>query len=121
MVSKKSSSGSAPPTSDGTSQALITVSVHNRISWNPGYLTRSSQHTVLSCQTLGDLFNAIPCTSNELPDEIIDDERVVGYENIQLTNSKGCVMCIEGIAYGDGQSETDYAEFVFTWDVGLHY
>src|SRR5262245_56071123 len=56
-VSKKSSSGSAPPISDGTSQALITVSVHNRISWNPGYLSRSSQHAVLSCQTLGDLFN----------------------------------------------------------------
>ena len=69
---------------------------------------------MLSSQTLGDLFEAIPCTSNELPEEIIADERVVGYDNDQPTSSRGCVICIEGMAYGDGQSEVDYAESVST-------
>jgi snRNA-activating protein complex subunit 3 len=66
---------------------------------------------VLASQTLGDLFEAVPCTSNELPEEVKDDERLVGYEISQPASSRGCVMCIEGIAYGDGQSEMDYAEY----------
>lgn len=57
------------------------------------------------------MFDVIPCTSNEIPEEIVEDGRVVGYEKGSArTESSGHVMCVEGVAYGDGQSEEDYAE-----------
>ncbi|TFK54170.1 hypothetical protein OE88DRAFT_1625240 [Heliocybe sulcata] len=94
-----------------TEQAILTVTVHNRVPWGPGYFTRSSQHAVLSSQTLGDLFEAIPCTSNELPAETLLEGTVVGYDaQSPPTPSPGCVICIEGLAYGDGQNEPDYAD-----------
>lgn len=52
----------------------------------------------------------IPCTSNELTEEILDDDRVTGYRDVPTR--PGCVICIEGVAYGDGESEFDYAECV---------
>jgi len=75
-------------------------------------LSRSSQHVLLSSQTLGDLFEAIPCCSNEIPDpRTSDDGRVTGYDPANPTRgSVGCVLCINGVAYGDGQSEEDYSD-----------
>lgn len=100
----------ADPVTD-TNQALLTITVHNRVPWGPGYFSRSSQHAVLSSQTLGDLFEAIPCTSNEIPKEIIRDGELVGYDAKGPPEpSTGCVICLEGVAYGDGQNESDYAD-----------
>ncbi|KZT26698.1 hypothetical protein NEOLEDRAFT_1146996 [Neolentinus lepideus HHB14362 ss-1] len=94
-----------------TEQAIITITVHNRVPWGPGYLTRSSQHAVLSSQTLSDLFEAIPCTSNEIPPETLRDGEVIGYDDkLPPAPSSGCVICVEGVAYGDGQEEPDYAD-----------
>lgn len=59
----------------------------------------------------------IPCHSNEIPKEIQNDsgERI-GYEMPTARTVReacsGCVICIEGVAYGDGQNMVDYAEFV---------
>ncbi|KAG6866714.1 hypothetical protein C0991_011373 [Blastosporella zonata] len=53
------------PLSDDTN-AIITVTVHNRSTWTSGYINRSSQHAILSSQTLGDLFQIVPCVSNEI-------------------------------------------------------
>ncbi|RDB24751.1 snRNA-activating protein complex subunit 3 [Hypsizygus marmoreus] len=86
-------------------QAIITLSVHNRLQWGPNYVSRASQHALLSSQTLGDLFDVIPCTSNELAtsgdlsDHNVDRRQEHG----------GCVVCIEGVAYGDGLLQEDYA------------
>ncbi|KII92802.1 hypothetical protein PLICRDRAFT_37596 [Plicaturopsis crispa FD-325 SS-3] len=94
-----------------THEALITLTVHNRLAWGHKNLARSSQHAILASQSLGDLFDVIPCTSNEIPEEIVEDGRVVGYEKGSArTESSGHVMCVEGVAYGDGQSEEDYAD-----------
>ncbi|KAK1218806.1 hypothetical protein PQX77_018483 [Marasmius sp. AFHP31] len=91
-------------------QALITYSVYNKLPWRPSFVSRSSQHCILSSQTLGDLFEAIPCPSNELPAEKHEDSRVIGYDtNKRMEGSHGTVICINGLAYGDGMSETDYA------------
>ncbi|KAA1476043.1 hypothetical protein DENSPDRAFT_842924 [Dentipellis sp. KUC8613] len=93
--------------------AIITISVHNRISWSHNYLTRFSQHAVLSTQTLGDLFEAIPCPSNELPEETMEDNEVSGYKphtEDSVPVQSGYAVCIEGIVYGDGLSENDYAD-----------
>ncbi|KAF7376285.1 Expansin-like EG45 domain-containing protein [Mycena sanguinolenta] len=90
-------------------QAVITVTVHSKLSWRQTHVNRSSRHVLLSSQTLGDLFDAIPCTSNEIPDEILDDGRVTGYRT-DVPTRPGYVICIEGLAYGDGENEVDYAE-----------
>ncbi|KAJ7496121.1 snRNA-activating protein of 50kDa MW C terminal-domain-containing protein, partial [Mycena galericulata] len=92
-----------------TPQALITITVHNRLSWRQTHVSRSSRHVILSSQTLGDLFEMIPCTSHEIPEEILDEGRITGYQNDVLTRP-GCVICVEGFAYGDGESEFDYAD-----------
>ncbi|KAL0068806.1 hypothetical protein AAF712_004135 [Marasmius tenuissimus] len=64
----------------------------------------------MSSQTLGDLFEAIPCPSNELPAEKHEDSRVVGYDTSKrMEGTHGTVICINGLVYGDGMSETDYA------------
>ncbi|KAJ7268821.1 snRNA-activating protein of 50kDa MW C terminal-domain-containing protein [Mycena haematopus] len=91
-------------------QALITVTVHNKLSWRQTHVSRSSRHVLLSSQTLGDLFDAIPCTSNEIPEEILDDGRVTAYRDDGVPTRPGYVICIEGLAYGDGENEVDYAD-----------
>ncbi|KAF7361747.1 Expansin-like EG45 domain-containing protein [Mycena venus] len=90
-------------------QALITVTVHNKLSWRQTHVSRASRHVLLSSQTLGDLFETIPCTSNEINEEILDDGRVTGYRD-DVPTRPGCVICIEGLAYGDGENEFDYAD-----------
>jgi snRNA-activating protein complex subunit 3 len=94
--------------------ALISFTVHNRLAWGHNLLSRSSQHALLASQTLGDLFEVIPCTSNEIPVERIADGEVVGYDTptaeCATRGSSGCVICVGGKAYGDGMSENDYAE-----------
>ncbi|KAJ7703027.1 snRNA-activating protein of 50kDa MW C terminal-domain-containing protein [Mycena rosella] len=90
-------------------QAVITVTVHNKLSWRQTQVARSSRHSLLSSQTLGDLFETFPCTSNEIAEEILDDGRVTGYQT-DVPTRPGCVICIEGLAYGDGESEFDYAD-----------
>jgi snRNA-activating protein complex subunit 3 len=94
--------------------ALISITIHNRLSWGHNLLSRSSQHALLASQTLGDLFEVIPCASNDIPEEQMVDGEVVGYETPTAETagrgSSGCVICVEGKAYGDGMSDNDYAE-----------
>ncbi|OCH95162.1 hypothetical protein OBBRIDRAFT_768316 [Obba rivulosa] len=93
-------------------EALVFVTVYDKLSWGHKLLSRSSQHVLLSSQTLGDLFEAIPCCSNEIPESRTSDAgRVTGYDPAQSSRgSAGCVICINGTAYGDGQSEEDYSD-----------
>jgi snRNA-activating protein complex subunit 3 len=95
--------GSSPP----PHSAVVTVSVYNRLAWSYNFVYRSSQHAVLSSNTLGELYNVILCPSNEFPDERTVDEKFVGYESGPSKRPGGCVVVIEGTAYGDGL--TDYA------------
>ncbi|KAF8628867.1 hypothetical protein AX15_003657 [Amanita polypyramis BW_CC] len=91
-------------------QAIIIASVYKRTVWNLGRFMRISQHALLSSQTLRQLFDAIPCPSKEIPHEIVQDGKTVGYSpNVPITDSS-CVICIEGYAYGDGLSDDDYAQ-----------
>lgn len=99
------------PASSSTETALVSITIHNRLSWGHNLLSRSSQHAFLASQTLGELFEAIPCTSNEIPEERLLDGELAGYEEKRAdTGSAGCVICVENKAYGDGMSENDYAE-----------
>ena len=111
--------GSGPTSEGGPRDALVFVTVYNRQSWGQKILSRSSQHVLLSSQTLGDLYEVIPCTSNELPAEIVDESgAIVGYKECREDNDMavdkngGAVVCIEDVLYGDGESGDDYAEYV---------
>ena len=67
---------------------------------------------VLSSNTLGELYNVIPCPSKELPDESTVDGLLVGYETGPSKHPSGYVIVIGGTAHGDGLTENDYARYV---------
>lgn len=97
--------------------ALVTLTVHNRVPWIHSQLTRFSQHVVLSSQTLADFVRVIPCDSSEMPTEVVDSQgNVIGYtyeneEQGQQTTEEGCLLLIEDVAYGNGQPGDNYAEY----------
>ncbi|KAH9858712.1 snRNA-activating protein of 50kDa MW C terminal-domain-containing protein [Lenzites betulinus] len=99
--------------------AVIHVTVYNRQSWGQRVLSRTSQHVLLSSQTLGDLYAAIPCCSKDLPIEIREGTgRISGYkedtreEDMVLDMNAGAVMCVEGVLYGQGEVTDEYPEKV---------
>lgn len=98
-------------------QALLFVTVFTKLTWGQRALSRSSQHVLISSESLGDFFEAIPCPSNELPREYILDtgelkyDLPLGGEKPALEGSSGCALCIEDVAYGDGQTEYDYSRY----------
>ncbi|KAF7428245.1 hypothetical protein PC9H_007466 [Pleurotus ostreatus] len=91
-------------------EAILTITVHNTLSWGHNYLSRASTHLIRSSQTLQDLYDCLICESSEIPEEIIEDGEVFGYSQVNNADNKPCVMCIEGLAYGDGHSNPDYAD-----------
>ncbi|KAI0675306.1 snRNA-activating protein of 50kDa MW C terminal-domain-containing protein [Trametes maxima] len=102
-------------------EALIFVTVYNRQSWGQRILSRSSQHVLLSSQTLEDFFTAIPCTAKELPEEIVDDAGdIIGYkadiieDDMAVDKHSEAAMCIEDVLYGDGKADNDYSQKVFS-------
>ena len=107
--------------------AVVTLTVHNRVPWIHSQLTRFSQHVVLSSQTLADFVRAIPCDSSEMPNEVVDsDGNVVGYtyeseeqgEGTATRAEEGCLLLIEDVIYGDGPSGDDYGEYVRSLSMG---
>jgi snRNA-activating protein complex subunit 3 len=109
LLKKQAKNGSTPD----PHSAVVMVSVYNRLTWSYNFVYRSSQHAVLSSNTLAELHNVIPCPSNELPDESTADGTFVGYESGPSKHPSGCIVVIEGTAYGDGLTENDYARYVF--------
>jgi len=101
--------GDIPLGDTSNSDLVITVSTYSRLSWG-NHLARSFQHAVLSSQTLGDLYEALPCPSNEIPFEKSGDGTIFEYSEDEAPPHKGGVVCIEDVAYGDGQSEEDYSD-----------
>ncbi|KAG2150536.1 snRNA-activating protein of 50kDa MW C terminal-domain-containing protein [Suillus clintonianus] len=102
------------PSPNATSylNAVISLTVYNRITYLPSCLTRSSQHAVLSTQTLDDLLRVIPCASSNMPIEHLDAEGDISGYNLpdQTGEHSGSLFCIEGLVYGDRSENTDYAE-----------
>lgn len=90
----------------------MTVTVFHRLPYRLTAVARSSQHAILASQTLGDLVNCMPCVSDELPTEVYEDDELVGYDLNIIHKNTGAVILIEGVLYGDGQSDQDYATYV---------
>ncbi len=111
----------AGPTAEAPARArdvLVFLTVYNRQSWGQKNLSRVSQHVVLASQSIGDFYEAVPCTSNELPEEVRDESgAITGYktrrsdDDMAVDQASGAVVFIERVLYGDGQSEHDYAEY----------
>lgn len=55
--------------------------------------------------------NCIPCISNELPEEVCEDDELVGYDPNTFHKNPGAVVLIEGVLYGDGQGDQNYAKY----------
>jgi len=89
--------------------ALIFITVYNPLSWGHKLIARSSQHVLLSSQTIGDFFDSIPCVSNELPQRTVDEDAKINWAFNTGSGISGAVICIEGVAHGDGLTEEDYA------------
>lgn len=53
---------------------------------------------------------SIPCVSNEIPQEQTNEQGIVTWQKTSPANSSGSVICVEGVVYGDGQTENDYSE-----------
>ncbi|KAG6885966.1 hypothetical protein C0993_006893 [Termitomyces sp. T159_Od127] len=87
--------------------AIVTLTVFIRSTWSSGYINRSSQHALLSSQTLGDLYRVIPCISNEI---VANDAHNGDFQ--EHREDEGCVICIGNTVYGDGHCEDDYAQYV---------
>lgn len=73
-------------------------------------MARSSQHVFLSSQTLGDVIEAVPCASNEIPEEMVNEQGVTEWQKTSTPTSSGAAICLEDTVYGDRQGETDYSE-----------
>jgi snRNA-activating protein complex subunit 3 len=79
--------------------AVVIITVYNKVSWNPSHVSRLSQHAFLSSQTLQDICRTIPCapyatrvaSHNSIQDHGIEDH-----------GAPHNIICIEGVAYGEG-------------------
>ncbi|KAI0630366.1 snRNA-activating protein of 50kDa MW C terminal-domain-containing protein [Trametes polyzona] len=79
---------------------------------------RDAMHVLLSSQTLGDLYRAMPCSSKELPVEVRDESgQISGYggrptaeeDGMDVDHEAGVVMCIENVLHGTSKAVNDYA------------
>ncbi|EJD52566.1 hypothetical protein AURDEDRAFT_82215 [Auricularia subglabra TFB-10046 SS5] len=96
------------PASVSSSEVVLIISVYSTAAWHPHSHFRISQHALLGSQTLTDFFNIIYCPFMRLTaDLVIDDEPEPAGLPLGTTD---CVMCIEGVAYGDGANTPDYSD-----------
>lgn len=102
LLTPKCSETSEKQSSELTNDALIFFTVLNEISWKKGAYTRHSQHVILASQSLGDLFEKIACSSNEI--------QTLDADPTNHALSSGACICIESKIYGDGRSVSDYSE-----------
>ncbi|KAF6761270.1 snRNA-activating protein of 50kDa MW C terminal-domain-containing protein [Ephemerocybe angulata] len=73
----------------GSSEAILTISLYNRVLWGPSYATRICQHAYLASQTLQDVYEMLPCIYKANP-----GDNPAGM-------SPGCTICIENMLYSD--------------------
>ena len=85
-------------------EAIVLVTIYDKIPWSPCYVTRLSQHAFLSSQTLDELCKAVPCAPYA---SCIPSSQNGSVRNYVPEEDSGCVLCIEGVAYG----ENDYARY----------
>lgn len=78
----------------------------------PHHFRLTSQHIILSQQTLGDIWDNLPCDHKVLPIESPTDSAVRKYR-IHESPLNGAAICVEDVVYGDGLSKPDYAECVY--------
>lgn len=101
---------------ESCSVALITYSHYSRATLHPYQLRPTSQHIILSHQTLGDIWDNLPCDRKVLPvksatseDEYDSDSAATTYQ-MPEAGHQGVAICVEDVVYGDGLSTSDYSE-----------
>ena len=97
------------------STAIVTYTNYARGTLYPHNFRLISQHVILSQQTLGDIWDNLPCDHKVLPikSPTSSDSPTVRRYHIPESPLNGAAICVEDIVYGDGLSKPDYAEWVF--------
>lgn len=47
-----------------------------------------------------------------MPEEVYEDDELVKYDQNTIHKNSGAVVLIEGVLYGDGQGDRDYAGYI---------
>jgi len=76
--------------------ALVIISIFNKVSWGPSYVSRVCQHAYSSSQSLQDIYESLPCIFSAA----LNCPNPAGMKG-------GCAMCIENTLYSDSR---DYAK-----------
>ncbi|KAJ2916769.1 hypothetical protein MD484_g3616, partial [Candolleomyces efflorescens] len=75
-------------------EAVLTISMYNKVPWGPSYVSRLCQQAYLSSQSLQDIYEALPCIY-----------RAAGHSGNPSVNpagmKPGCAICIEKVLYCD--------------------
>ena len=114
-VAEESDSSISEDNFHSPSIALITYTHYARGTLYPHNFRLTSQHVILSQQTLGDIWDNLPCDHKVLPIESTTNPDASNVRRYQIPESplNGAAICVEDIVYGDGLSKPDYAECVF--------
>lgn len=85
---------------DADIPAVLIIAVHSRVAWSPSFVARTSQHAVLSSQTLAELLQVIPCPSNSAPKPTYQNQTPSGFVTEKPAHvADGYVVCIENDIY----------------------
>ncbi|KAH6913805.1 snRNA-activating protein of 50kDa MW C terminal-domain-containing protein [Coprinopsis sp. MPI-PUGE-AT-0042] len=83
--------------SEEGSEAILTLSIYNKVPWGPSYVTRVCQQVYVSSQNLSNVYDALPC--------VFKAESQVEASGGTLDGVKrGCAIGIEGVVYGTDAS-----------------
>ena len=72
-----------------------------------------SQHITHSNQTLGDIWDNLPCDHRALPVEAHVYQTLTEY-GVDEASFNGGAICVEEIVYGDGLDTPDYGRSVWS-------
>ena len=79
----------------GTSpEAILTISIYNKVPWGPSYVSRVCQQAYLSSQTLQDIYEALPCIYSAAGRPANSSMNPAGMK-------PGCAICVENVLYCD--------------------
>lgn len=96
-ISEEKSSNGPVLITEGSNErhAVLTASIYSKVTWGPSYISRICQHAYLSCQTLQDVYDALPCVFK------VPKNGAAHPESWCNGIQPGCVICVEDTLYPD--------------------
>lgn len=92
-----------------SSEAILTISIYNKVPWGPSYVSRVCQHAYLASQALQDVYDALPCIFSASGSSTAGNPAVM---------KPGCAFYIEKVLYCDSPEYSKYV-WVAGWNVTI--